>query len=269
MRVLILAPHFAEYALRYANGLTNFATVSLLVSERNFHNETNGLSVEADPRLELQKLPLHTRRDRYLNLIAVIRRVADFRPDILHIQEVAHPLCFVTARFFRGRSKIFLTVHDPQPHSGSDSNIRPVDRWSRDIVRKNADIVVVHGQYCQDAFLLATHNSKLDTITTHHGKILSPAPDQIREPVPGRILFFGRMQEYKGLETLATAAELLHSRGVQFSLHVAGTGLLGIHVARSCIDRKATMQPGGMNVSRTGGELGILSYTVVGHVART
>jgi glycosyltransferase involved in cell wall biosynthesis len=224
VRVLIFSPHFGEYSLRYASSLADFATVELIASVENLRNETQGMAIRTNPNLVLETLPLDTNRSQYFGIPSVVSAIVRFRPDIIHMQEVAHPIFAILVQIFRWRYKIVLTVHDPVLHSGIDSQISTFRIWCRDWARRAADLIVVHGRYCRESFE-AQHKGKAGRIVeSQHGEILVPAPEQRTAPIAGRLLFFGRMQPYKGLETLTAAAELLHARGVKFSLHVAGSG---------------------------------------------
>jgi glycosyltransferase involved in cell wall biosynthesis len=65
---------------------------------------------------------------------------------------------------------------------------------------------------------------EMPIVTTRHGVLLVPAPEQRRQPRPRSILFFGRMEEYKGIEILLDAMEQLAASGIEFSLVFAGRG---------------------------------------------
>ncbi len=69
--------------------------------------------------------------------------------------------------------------------------------------------------------LLVQHGVRRDRVeVVHHFSELRP--DREREPVPGRLLFAGRLVPEKGIEVLVAALGLL--RTPHWSLHVAGDG---------------------------------------------
>ena len=149
--------------------------------------------------------------------------VSRFRPDIAHVQEQADaPTAAMLKRLSR-RMPVVLTVHDPRPHSGSDSAYAERGRGFRERLRANAAAYHVHGAFCERE-LRASRNVDRPLISTAHGILFVPSPENRRPPEQGCLLFFGRMEAYKGLETLLNAADLLRSQGLAFRLVIAGRG---------------------------------------------
>jgi glycosyltransferase involved in cell wall biosynthesis len=121
--------------------------------------------------------------------------------------------------FFR----VIWTIHDPMPHSGRDSELSASVTMPRDIARRLATLIVVHGPRCRAELLRACPWAAGRVLLSQHGILMQPL-DAIAPPEENVVLFFGRMERYKGLEVLTEAAELLAARGVEFRLVVAGIG---------------------------------------------
>jgi glycosyltransferase involved in cell wall biosynthesis len=86
-------------------------------------------------------------------------------------------------------------------------------------------VVVVHGPSCAAQYRRATGDRPQRLLLSTHGLILEP--DRVEPPPvaqPLRLLFFGRMESYKGVEVLLDAVSILHRDAVEFSLTVAGRG---------------------------------------------
>lgn len=225
LRILLYAPHFAEYALRLAEGLAARARVMLVCERRN-------LAAEAPPELVARV------RDRGVELatfdgsagipagpfarhVCLPWLVSRFRPDIAHVQEQADAPTATTLTRLSRRMPVVLTVHDPRPHVGNDTAFAERGAAHRERLRANAAAYHVHGAYCERE-LRASRNVDRPLLSTALGAHFVPA--DIRAPEPGCLLFFGRMEAYKGLETLLDAADILRSQGLPFRLVVAGRG---------------------------------------------
>lgn len=226
LRVLLYAPHFAEYALRLAEALAARADVMLICERRNLVAEaTPDLVTRVRRRVALATFdgsagmpagPL-ARRVRLPWL------VSRFRPDIAHVQEQAD--CPTAAMLTRlsCRVPVVLTVHDPRPHTGSDTAYVERGSAARERLRAQAAAYHVHGAFCERE-LRSSRRVDIPLLSTAMGVHFVPPADAIRAPEPRTLLFFGRMEAYKGLETLLDAADILRSQGERCRLIVAGGG---------------------------------------------
>ena len=226
LRILLYAPHFAEYTLRLADALSRQARVLLIVENRNLAAECPpALVARVASRIELATFdgaagfpagPL----TRQMRLPWIIRR---FRPMIAHVQEQADAPTAAMLTGLSRRMPVVLTVHDPRPHSGSDTAYAERGRVFRERLRDGAAAFHVHGAFCERE-LRASRRIDRPVISTPAAVLFVPTPDAVRPREPGTILFFGRMEAYKGLETLLDAADRLRARGRTFRVIVAGRG---------------------------------------------
>lgn len=161
-------------------------------------------------------------------IFRVLLEVARLRPTFVHFQEATGrrtaTVNAVLATWLKGRTTTVLTVHDPRPHSGNDGSIAARTWWLRKIVRGRADVAVLHGPFCRMLYDATGRPAAQRLVTSMHGTILGPSPEQRRAPSAGQFLFFGRMEAYKGLDVLALAMELLKSEGRSVRVTVAGSG---------------------------------------------
>ena len=226
-RILLFAPHFAEYSLRLATGLAARAEVLLVVDGKNLAAECEDALVR-DARAAGVRIIAY----RYTSTLAralwffvIMARAVLFRMDVVHLQEQADKS---TARLIKALSRlapVVLTVHDPQPHSGVDAERARQTAGYRATMRSLARVYHVHGDYC--ARLMRSTLDAQDTrpiVSTAHGVILEPTPERLASPEPNRVLFFGRMEAYKGVDVLLDAVDHLAAKGAPVHLVVAGRG---------------------------------------------
>ena len=227
MRVALLALHFAEYAGRLALALSARHEVLLVLRSSNAQNElSDDLRALLHGKVTVRSLEPHRMRDpRTLGTsLQVNRMLQDFSPEVLHIQEVHPVLVGWTFLSFRRRIPVVLTVHDPVEHSGGFHK----HAWQWRIVtwlRRRASRIIVHGPRMQAELedLDRRVAGRIDVIP--HGVLGRDSIDSdVSGYEPGTFLFFGRVLAYKGLRYLLDAGDILHGRGHDFRLIVAGTG---------------------------------------------
>ena len=227
MRVLVLAPHFAEYTLRLATSLAARAEVMLVIDGKNLAQECEDVLVR-----EARRAGVRTVTYRYSStlarafwLFAILAHAWLFRPEVIHVQEQADKS---TARLVGALARLapmVLTVHDPEPHSGIDAERARLTAGYRAAMRGLAKSFHVHGAFCARLMRSTLHpEDGRQIVPTAHGVILTPSLERLLASTPQRILFFGRMETYKGVEILLDAFDLLVARGVPVQLAVAGRG---------------------------------------------
>ena len=227
MRIALLALHFAEYAGRLALALSAKHEVLLILRSSNAQNElTDDLRAQLYKSVSVRSLePRRMRDPRILGTSLLVNRMLrEFSPDVLHLQEIHPFLGGWTFLSNRRRIPVVLTVHDPVQHSGGLAT----DGWQWKVVtwfRRQASRVIVHGPRMRTQLeeLDSRVEGRIDVVP--HG-ILGRADidDDFSAYQPGTFLFFGRVLAYKGLRYLLDAGDILHGRGHDFRVIVAGTG---------------------------------------------
>jgi glycosyltransferase involved in cell wall biosynthesis len=128
-----------------------------------------------------------------------------------------------------------LTVHDACRHPGEN---QPWREWllARDIATSDGALVLTHsvGEALQQL-----HDYPADRIFEsahgHFGEYVRDAPRALPEDRPVRLLFFGRILPYKGLDLLLDAMEILWIKHPNLELEIWGDGDLSQYQGR--IDR--------------------------------
>jgi glycosyltransferase involved in cell wall biosynthesis len=92
-------------------------------------------------------------------------------------------------------------------------------------MRAAASVVTTHGESCIADFRRASPEFNGEIVSSMHGVLMVPPTSAAAiEPESARILFFGRMWAYKGLDIFIDAIDLLDRRGVAHEAIVAGRG---------------------------------------------
>lgn len=231
LSVVLFSLHWVEYLIELANALAARGHRVGIVLARDRVRQTVGEELGAllDPRVAtcvVRDHPTGLRDPRQLVTAArIVAFVRKLRPDVLHIQDSTNGVLALCLPAWRDLP-IVVTVHDVTNHPGRDSAGPGRRATMRDMLRARADAVIVHGEALRRRYL---ESHTIDASRVHaipHGcygifKHWSRR-DIVREPQT--ILFFGRIELYKGLSHLIDAFRGVRERCPQARLVVAGGG---------------------------------------------
>lgn len=163
-----------------------------------FYRLTDGPMRRAQGRGRLLKGVEHA-----LGLGAALRYASRWRPDIVHLQWAVLPLLdrLAMARF-RRIAPVVMTVHDVTPFNGK--GVPALQRQGFTSVLAAADRLIVHTQGARDQLVAGGQDAARIDIVPHG--LLTPKAGKPR--VAGgrwRIVQFGRIQHYKGVDLLIEA----------------------------------------------------------------
>ena len=228
LRVCLVATHFAEYAFSLASALRTRADVMVLATRQNVAAElgedfiASGCEGHRVHFLHKSRNPLRIP----LEAARIVRSLRAFRPQVLHVQEDSKD-ALALALPFMGSMPMLLTVHDPNPHSGHDSRVRHRSRHGMYIaqLRGRADALLVHGHRLVGDALAAVGGRPRPMHVLPHGPLGERwmAERRITQE-PGRCLFFGRIEAYKGLRHFIALVQQLNRQGLGLRGVVAGRG---------------------------------------------
>lgn len=144
-----------------------------------------------------------------------------FQPDIIHIQDHFDWRLWL-ATGVRGIPKV-LTIHDVEPHPGWVDPRNRLQRWIERAVRRTADVILVHGESLveltkQQPWYSGQIVMSVPLGTQGHLGAVMPLPER------PTVLFFGRLEYYKGLDLFVAAVETAAKRLPQLHAIVAGQG---------------------------------------------
>jgi starch synthase len=220
MRISLVTFDHGESLVALAGALARHATVQLVVPQRQlapFQDELDSavrLFAFAKPRYR------HAAHQAQM-VVRILREVRRFGPDLVHLQQ-GHPWFNLALPALRGVPMV-LSVHDPRPHPG-DAGGRRNPQFLTDRAIRRADHLIAHAEHVK-GMLTAEWGlapDRVDVVPLAFGwRAASPADGPSSAP---RLLFFGRIWPYKGLETLIAAEPLVSARIPGVEIILAGEG---------------------------------------------
>ena len=153
---------------------------------------------------------IFTRPIKFLNIIF------KEKPDIIHCNHNHLWLGFFLP--FLSKYPIITTIHDVNPHFGSRKFDKLIGKY---LYLKFSDCLIVHGEKAKKEL-----NFKKKCFIIPHGDYSFFLDYQKENIDEGRntILFFGRIEEYKGLEYLIKAVTYISNHFQDIKLIIAGSG---------------------------------------------
>lgn len=237
-RVTIVAFHFAEYSARLFLALNCGQRAQMIGNRNKLIREAPRHLVEAVHHLN--NIIWYDDRNRLCKVASALRiflGVIRFRPALIIAHETGVPLptlITIACSFF---APVRLIVHDPSPHVGADAVIARKGKFWINALRHVASSYIVHGEYCQSELQKVLGDTGKPIIAVAHGVLLEPEPEQIEVPIERNILFFGRLEKYKGLPMLFEVGDILVSRLDNFTLRIIGHGTEASTVAHFSASR--------------------------------
>lgn len=223
MRIALVSYNFGEYCIRHANALLEHGQVMLILARDLGAPHSHLLDDQVDYRpFEKPRLRQPLRQFRVIRRI--LQDIGSFGPDVVHIQ-VGH-LWFNLALPFLGRFPLVFTIHDPRHHLG-DRASRRTPQAVLDFGYRRADQVIVHGRSLKEMVKgeLEIPGPRIHVIPHIALGLDRIPPGESRRPSADRkILFFGRIWRYKGLDDLIRAQPLITSRFPDATIVIAGQG---------------------------------------------
>lgn len=166
-----------------------------------------------------------------LGIVAVFRKIRECQPDVAHLfSGEGYPAALLSPAALRRQGvPLVTTVHDVHPHSG-DLLMQAVARLRRCLLHSSR-FVHVHSERHRPA-LVSQGLPAAQVRVIPHGSfapIYNPCGETRPEPTGRTVLFFGRLQAYKGIDTLVEAARYLDR---DLRILIAGPGLLAPELSR-------------------------------------
>jgi glycosyltransferase involved in cell wall biosynthesis len=152
------------------------------------------------------------------------RRIRQLRPRGIHLQQTDDP--WVDASFLLpSRPWLVTTIHDIDPHPGDRDQVPGAAALRRRLMRR-ADGVIVHTERQRSQAVERGADPGSLAVLPHGelGSLFRGLASRSAGPAAQRVLFFGRIWHYKGLDTLVEAMERVVRDVPGAELVVAGRG---------------------------------------------
>lgn len=229
MKIAILSFHFAEYALSLASSLSSENSVLLFLQEQNKILELGNKAYKNIKNLKIWLIPERGPANPLimLNIYRIIKEIKTFCPDVIHCQETLNDY-FIFSLPFLSRYPRVLTIHDHIKHEGADSKRRFIRKriniYER-YLRRIPEAVIVHSETIKNETEKLLPWVKDQVVAIHHGPLgIKPLYSDKNDKQADSVLFFGRIEKYKGLKYLVEAIKILKDQNFKVRVTIAGTG---------------------------------------------
>jgi len=220
MRVAMVCFDAGEYGIHVANSISAEAELLLLITTESLAP----YAARLDPKVQtyVYDRPRIRQAPRQLVAMTKLRQaIVRFRPDVVHVQH-AHPWFSLALPTLR-KYPLVITVHDPVHHVGdleSAKNPQRLVHWTY----RRADELITHAEHLKSILVDDIHlPASRITVIPHIALTFDRGPDDVAERGE-RVLFFGRIWEYKGLEYLIRAEPRISERIPDVKIVIAGRG---------------------------------------------
>ncbi|MEP9373347.1 glycosyltransferase family 4 protein [Mesorhizobium sp. KR1-2] len=227
MKALLLVSELEDYTIAFASGVARHLQVVLGVPRRRYAH----LAPCFDPAVDLHLLdwPRHRSLSNPWFLRQLTRLIRRERPSLIHLLSNSTLWLNLAAPFWRP-IPLVTTVHDVELHPG-DADTRVLPGWATDLMARQSRHLVVHGEGLKRMALDRYSKSPDCVHVLSHPAIdryaeLARRRQMTRCPEDGtlRVLLFGRIFVYKGLEQLVRAESMLRDLLPNLRITVAGRG---------------------------------------------
>ncbi|MGO7538941.1 glycosyltransferase family 4 protein [Rhizobium ruizarguesonis] len=227
MKALLLVSELEDYTISFASGVAQHLNVVLAVPRRRYAH----LASSIDPAVDLHLLdwPRHRSLSNPWFLYQLTRLIRRERPNLIHLLSNSTLWLNLAVPFWRP-IPLVTTIHDVEIHPG-DSDTRTLPGWAPELMVKQSGHLVVHGEGLK-RLVLDRYSRSADCVhVLSHPSILRYAELARRQKMAPReadgtirVLLFGRIFAYKGLEHLVRAEAMLKDVLPNLRITVAGRG---------------------------------------------
>ncbi len=227
MKALLLVSELEDYTISFASGVAQHMPVVLGVPRRRYAH----LASWFDPAVDLHLLdwPRHRSLANPWFLHQLTRLIRHEQPNIIHLLSNSTLWLNFAAPFWRP-IPLVTTVHDVEVHPG-DPDTRTLPGWAPELMVRQSGHVVVHGEGLK-RMVLDRYSKSPDCVhvlshpAIHRYAELARRQNMARRAADGtvRVLLFGRIFAYKGLEYLIRAEAMLKDALPNLHITVAGRG---------------------------------------------
>lgn len=227
MKIMMLVSELEDYTISFVNGVVQHLPVVIGVPRRRYAH----LADAFDPAVDLRLLdwPRHRSLSNPVFLYRLTRLVRREAPALIHLLSNSTLWLNFAAPFWRP-IPLVTTIHDVELHPG-DADSRVLPRWATELIVRQSDHVVVHGEGLRRMVLERYAKPSDHVHVLSHPAIqryadLAQKENMVRRADDNafRVLMFGRIFAYKGLDQLIRAEAALKDRLPELSVTIAGRG---------------------------------------------
>lgn len=166
-----------------------------------------------------------------INLLFILKKISEIRPDLIHLFfGEGYPPTFLILLYLKIKKiPLIITLHDPEVHPGNF--IETINGFLRIIPLKLSSGIHIHSKvFVDEVKKMGVKENKIFIIP--HGSFapLFAKFKNLTIKKENMILFFGRLEKYKGLEYLVEAGLRLKGK---FKVIIAGPGLISANLLKT------------------------------------
>ena len=207
-----------HYTAQLSNSLVKLVNIDLIVPK-----ECDIKYFDEKINLKMVKTPIKGKWlswDQF-NIIKIFKIIKKVNPDVIHI---SGSYVWVIGLFFFLKIRkypVVITLHDVNAHYGERTLINRITNY---FYLKIADYVFVHGKNLKKELLKGGVDKNSVAVIKHgnYSFFTKYSNEEVEED--GSILFFGRIEDYKGLEYLLKAVPLIKKEIEDINIIIAGSG---------------------------------------------
>lgn len=182
---------------------------------------TPQVQVRVEPEIKLKNPFYYLQR-----ALGLWKGIRQFQCDLLHLQERRDPY-LIKLLLKKPQLPIVLTVHDPVPHTGDRLKHADSRGALAETLRLRADQIITHGEFNRQQLLKTQPGLDPDRVKVvlhgERGFFRKLTPPSSMERL-NSMLFFGRINPYKGLGLLLEAWSIIRQKNPDARLSIAGRG---------------------------------------------
>jgi len=152
----------------------------------------------------------------------IIRIIRNFKPDVIHTQDLGDFRHLFALLAVHKRIGLINTVHDAVIHPGY--NLKSLRYWIMNIIRRMADMQIVHGKNIKEKLIEQGFKSEKIAIVQHGSYTFYRRWASNVAEEPSTVLMFGKIHEYKGIEYLIEAEPLISAKVPGVKIAIVGAG---------------------------------------------
>lgn len=202
-----------------------------VVTSSYIENQVDFINLNSLGDCEVQFVPTYRNRKEFLlrscnivKFIRIAREINRFSPEWIYIPMITVWVRFVLP-FLKKNIKILTTIHDVSQHLGEQNNV--IDSFNDYVIKKSDKIITLSEKFIP--LIIHKYNIEQDKICwIRHANFCYYRPTSYKNVagLNNKLLFFGRIHEYKGISVLLDAMLEIIKINPNLSLRIAGNGKL-------------------------------------------
>ncbi len=214
------------YSLEMAKALQNRVKMQVIISKQCDNIEEWIKFCKNNKFIELCCVNTYTSKGGFLlsffNIfrhLKIAYQIKRFSPDFVYSPMISllTPIIYL----FLKKSYVVSTLHDPIPHQGENSYFTRFIMWLY-LIRSGK--VIILSKFFLD-YTMSHYGIKQENIVViPHASVNVAKLPLYNESLFYKLLFFGRIEEYKGIDLLLDSFSILHQEIPRVCLTIAGRG---------------------------------------------